>query len=76
MSHCCHAVRCQVEIPPKMLMCRRHWFMVPKDLRDRVWAAYRAGQEVDKAPSTAWHEAATEAIRAVAAKEPRSHDGG
>lgn len=23
------------------LMCRRHWFMVPKELRDEVWAAWR-----------------------------------
>jgi hypothetical protein len=25
--------------------CRFHWFQLPKTLRDRVWAAYRPGQE-------------------------------
>jgi hypothetical protein len=23
------------------LMCRDHWYMVPKELRDAVWKAYR-----------------------------------
>jgi hypothetical protein len=52
-----------------MLMCRRHWFMVPKNLRDRVWATYRPGQCDDKQPSEAWHLAADAAIRHVAARE-------
>jgi hypothetical protein len=26
-----------------MLMCRPHWFMVPKPLRDDVWNAYAGG---------------------------------
>ncbi|MCA8949329.1 MAG: hypothetical protein KDE27_07490 [Planctomycetes bacterium] len=53
-----------------MLMCRRHWFMVPKPIRDRVWLHYRAGQcELNPPPSTEWHAAADEAIAAVAAKE-------
>jgi hypothetical protein len=52
-----------------MLMCRRHWFLVPKALRDRVWATYRAGQERSKDPSREYLEAADAAIRAVAVKE-------
>ena len=27
-----------------MFMCKRHWFMVPKDVRTRIWATYRDGQ--------------------------------
>jgi hypothetical protein len=25
-------------------MCRRHWYVVPKQIRDRVWATWRSGQ--------------------------------
>lgn len=70
-SHRCHAVGCRLPVPPEMLMCRVHWYMVPKPLRSRVWATYRRGQEVDKQPSDAWMEAATDAIRAVALEEGR-----
>jgi hypothetical protein len=68
-AHRCHALGCTIEVPPRMLMCRRHWFLVPKALRDRVWATYRAGQERSKDPSREYLEAADAAIRAVAVKE-------
>lgn len=69
MKHTCHARGCEKPCPPKHLMCRPHWFMVPKPLRDAVWAAYRPGQERDKQPSAEWHEAADAAIRRVAELE-------
>jgi hypothetical protein len=25
-------------------MCRSHWYTVPKELRDQVWATWRSGQ--------------------------------
>lgn len=31
--------------------CRKHWFMLPKNLRDKIWKAYRPGQEKDMQPS-------------------------
>jgi hypothetical protein len=65
MTHHCHAIACTTAVPPRMLMCRRHWAQVPKDLQRAVWAAYRHGQEDYKRPSHAWHLAATEAIAAV-----------
>jgi hypothetical protein len=37
--------------------CKTHWFMLPKRLRDRIWATYRPGQEITKTPSTAYLEA-------------------
>jgi hypothetical protein len=52
-----------------MLMCRRHWYMVPYAIRRRVWDAYRPGQCDDKRPSKAWRQAADDAIAAVFAKE-------
>ena len=71
MEHKCHALNCPLEVPPKMLMCLRHWRMVPKSLQDRVWATYRRGQEVTKTPSMSYLKAAKDAIRAVAEKEGR-----
>lgn len=52
-----------------MLMCRRHWFMVPERLRRAVWRTYRSGQCDDMNPSADWHKAADAAIGYVAAKE-------
>ena len=68
-GHHCHARGCATLVKPEMLMCLRHWRMVPKDIQRRVWATYRPGQCDDKRPSEAWHEAADAAISAVANRE-------
>ena len=67
--HRCHAKGCTREVPPSMLMCRKHWFMVPKALRDEVWRTYRRGQEVTKDPSREYLDAADAAIKYVATQE-------
>jgi len=72
MEHLCHAADCAIQVPPKMLMCRRHWFMVPKPIRDAIWSTYRPGQETDKNPSEAYLVNMRAAIKAVADKEGRS----
>lgn len=69
MSHTCHAIRCETGCRPTMLMCRRHWVMVPANLQRRVYATYRRGQCDDRRPGPAWHEAADAAIGAVALSE-------
>jgi len=51
MTHTCHTVGCDVEIPPKMLMCKRHWYELPREDRDLVWSLYEPGQEITKTPS-------------------------
>ena len=71
MSHHCHAAGCTVKTPPKLLMCRRHWYMVPAPLRALVWKHYRAGQERDKRPSKEYLAVAFQAIKAVAVAEGR-----
>jgi hypothetical protein len=38
--------------------CKAHWFQLPKDIRDRIWATYQPGQEVSKTPSRQYIEAA------------------
>jgi hypothetical protein len=70
-AHTCHATNCTTPVPPRMLMCARHWRMVPKPLQDDVWATYRPGQERTKDPSLEYLNAAFTAIEAVAIREAR-----
>lgn len=58
-----------MEVPPEMLMCRAHWWMVPTGLRAEVWRTYRAGQEITKDPSAEYLRAMRDAIEAVAKRE-------
>lgn len=67
--HLCHARDCARAVPPRLLMCKPHWRMVPAELQRRVWATYRRGQEVDKRPSMAYLDAANAAVKAVAELE-------
>jgi len=39
--HRCPAPGCPVEVPPEELACSRHWYSIPKPLRDELWRAYR-----------------------------------
>jgi len=55
-------------------MCYKHWGMVPLALQRQIYAAYRAGQEVDKQPSKKYLGAIKKAIAEVARREnPRSY---
>lgn len=69
MTHVCHAVGCVVEVPPRLLMCPRHWRMVPPHLQRAVWAAYVPGQEIRKDPTSAYLRVAADAIAFVLAAE-------
>lgn len=69
MSHHCHAIGCETEVPPKLHMCLAHWRMVPKLVRDLIWVHYRKGQEVDKRPTTEYLAVAFVSISCVALKE-------
>lgn len=62
-AHACHWPGCQKQVPPAMWGCRAHWFSLPKSIRDRIWRAYRPGQEVDMQPSEEYLSAALEAQR-------------
>lgn len=59
-EHHCHWPGCPKQVPPALWGCREHWFRLPKYLRDRIWAAYRPGQEKDMRPSREYLEAARE----------------
>jgi hypothetical protein len=45
-------------------MCRPHWYLAPKHLRDRVWATWHSGAGVF---SPAYRQAVGQAITAVQA---------
>ena len=68
-EHTCHAIRCDVRVPPRMFMCRRHWFALPKRMRDAVWAEYVPGQERRKDPTEAYLIVTRECIEWLARKE-------
>lgn len=68
-SHHCHVTACTVPVLPTMFACKKHWYMVPKPIRDRIWDNYRDGQCDDMNPSKAYCEAARDAVIAVAVKE-------
>lgn len=57
-----------------MFMCKRHWFTLPKRLRDDIWRTYRAGQCDDMSPSDSYCEAAKRAVAYIAEKEGRTPD--
>jgi hypothetical protein len=60
----CPIAGCARQIDPSRLMCRCHWYTVPKELRDRVWSTWRSGQG---AYSRAHQDAVSQAISAVMA---------
>jgi len=69
--HECHAIGCRVPVRPELLMCPKHWRMVPYSIRVRVCLTYRPGQATEKNPSREWIDAARKAIAAVADLERR-----
>lgn len=72
-SHECPATGCTRRVGIHMLMCRPHWYMVPKPLRDDVWDAYAGGMGAGSGEHT---DAITAAIDAVNAKLSAAADRG
>lgn len=68
--HHCHWPGCGKAVPPAAWGCKRHWFMLPIAIRNRIWVAYRAGQETSKTPSRTYVEVAREAQEWIAANHP------
>lgn len=69
------ANRCPIDGCPKgrrsgQLMCKQHWYMVPVELRKRVWATARRMWESTEAAGE-WEEARDVAIVAVEEKLDR-----
>jgi hypothetical protein len=39
-THTCPAPGCPLEVSDDLLACRKHWYELPKPLRDALWRAY------------------------------------
>lgn len=61
--HFC-AAHCDQTIPRGQLMCKRHWFLVPRMIRDevtRTWEEFKKHKSAEKLQ--AYREAAGKAVR-------------
>lgn len=74
-NHTCHWPGCTRQVPPAMWGCKPHWFALPKPLRDRIWRAYRPGQEKDMRPSAEYLAVAREVQAWIAANAPPTQPG-
>jgi hypothetical protein len=59
-QHHCHWPGCDKPVPPAMWGCKTHWFQLPMQLRSRIWATYRPGQEKNMTPSKEYLKVANE----------------
>jgi len=63
-SHECPVRGCPQRVTLHMLMCRPHWYQVPRPLRGAVWDAWQAGEGAGSAAHCEAIEAAVEAVNA------------
>lgn len=65
ITHLCPVKGCGKRVPLDQLMDKTHWYMVPKPLRNAVWAAWQDGEGA----GSPQHDAAVDAaVRAVERK--------
>lgn len=63
--HVCQARKCAAIIPRKLLMCLRHWNLVPHEMQQQIYFHYRPGQEEDLKLSPGYRQAYQDAVEAV-----------
>ena len=59
-DHECHWPKCESQVPPAKWGCYKHWMMLPKYLRDKIWETFKPGQEINMTPSREYVKAARE----------------
>jgi hypothetical protein len=69
-GHHCHWPGCSRKVPPAVWGCREHWYMLPADLRRRIWNSFNPGQEITKTPSREYVEAAQAVQAWIEANHP------
>lgn len=69
MKHSCHATGCSVEVEPRLFMCRKHWFMLPAEMRKLIWSNYAPQQEIYKDPSPQYIDIAQKCVYYIEVKE-------
>lgn len=56
-GHDCHwPGGCHVQTAAAQFCCTKHWRMIPRPLQQKVWRAYRIGQEISKTPTREYME--------------------
>lgn len=73
-NHHCHWPGCDKQVPPAMWGCSGHWYQLPADLRAKVWAAYRPGQEINGTPSAAYVEVAQQVQQWINENQPKKSE--
>ena len=68
-THKCAARSCDKRISLNLLMCGRHWMLLPRRIRERIWSEYHKGIADGTHPTGAYALAVDEAVRAVDGKE-------
>jgi len=69
VDHHCHANACQEPTEPPLLMCRKHWRMVPTHFKAAVWNAYRNAPSPGRSRNRAYLTACAAAVEYVARVE-------
>lgn len=71
-EHDCHGGMpgCKGQCPPARWGCYPCWKKLPKYLRDKIWAAYKPGQEVNLSPSSEYLKVAREVQEWIEANYP------
>jgi hypothetical protein len=70
--HLCRWPDCRRPIPISMWGCKSHWFTLPQEIRDAIWAGYRLGKL-----SPEWIAAdqrALEWIKGIPERTQHTHD--
>lgn len=68
--HKCHAFMCDKPVQPRMLMCKKHWAMVPTNIQVRIKTNFHPDQCSGKIrPSMEWLKASREAINFITKAE-------
>ena len=70
-DHECHWPGCKQQVPPAYWGCVKHWMMLPKDLREAIWRAFRPGQEKTLTPSREYLKIALEVQRWIKKHYPQ-----
>ena len=68
LDHCA-AYGCRAKVSHNHLMCRKHWFLVPGNIRSQILHICNPGESVDERNSDGWLSLAVAACLAVAVKE-------
>ena len=70
----CPAPDCSAQVPSERFACRRHWYALPQQIRNRIWATWKARLAARRHPTRQQHVDAHEAAKASAVAWLRDHE--